>query len=165
MMNRLYVRVGKRENGIQGSYRNKKMKYKDFSRIIPGLFSVFKDPISLTFAQNKSHFISNTGIFIIVWINTGTTGQMNRSEYGVAPRSSTYLAIFTQFFFAHHIYPKESKRINVFYYFQGQFHIFKGNFTNFHDNSRTNGTVFKFQEFSRTKVKFKDPVRTLWMDV
>ena len=58
----------------------------------------------------------------------------------------------------------ELKSIGVFYYFQGQFHIFKGNFTKFQDNSRTNGTILKFQEFSRTKVKFKDfsrSVRTL----
>ena len=56
----------------------------------------------------------------------------------------------------HRINPKEWKRIRVFYYFQGQFHIFKGNFTKFQDNSRTNGTILKFQEFSRTKVKCKD---------
>ena len=73
-------------------------------------------------------------------------------------------AIFTQFSFAHRINPKEWNRIGAFYYFQGQFHIFKGNFTKFQDNFRTNGTILKFQEFSRTKVKFKDfsrSVRTL----
>ena len=65
----------------------------------------------------------------------------------------------------HRINPKKSERIGVFNYFQGQFHIFKGNFTKFQDNSRTNGTILKFQEFLRTKVKFKDfsrSVRTLY---
>ena len=109
------------------------------------------------------HFY-HRNIFIMVLINTGTTGKLNRSN--VPPRSSTYQAIFTQFSFAHRINPKEWKRIGVFYYFQGQFHIFKGNFTKFQDNSRTNGTILKFQELSRTKVKFKDfsrSVRTLFM--
>ena len=80
------------------------------------------------------------------------------------PRSSTNPVIFTQFSFAHHMNPKEWKRISVFYYFQGQFHIFKGNLTKFQDNSRTNGTILKFQKFSMTKIKFKDfsrSVRTL----
>ena len=36
---------------LQGLYRNMKTKFHDFSRIIPGLFSVFKDSISLTFSQ------------------------------------------------------------------------------------------------------------------
>ena len=48
--------------------------------------------------------------------------------------------------------------------FSRTIHTFKGNFTKFQDNSRTNGTILKFQEFSRTKVKFKDfsrSVRTL----
>ena len=52
----------------------------------------------------------------------------------------------------------------MFYFFQGQFHSFNNNFTKFQDNSSTNGTIFKFQEFSRTKVNFKDfsmSVRTL----
>ena len=52
----------------------------------------------------------------------------------------------------------------VFYIFQGLIHIFKDDFTNFQDNSRTKGTFIKFQEFSETKVKFKDfsrSVRTL----
>ena len=98
----------------------------------------------------------------MVLINTGTTSKLNRST--VPPRSSTNPAIFTQFSFAHRINPKEWKRVCVFYSFQGQFHIFKGDFTKFQDNARTNGTILKFQEFSRTKVKFKDfsrSVRTL----
>ena len=98
----------------------------------------------------------------MVFINTGTTRKLNRST--VPPRSSTNPAIFTKFSSGHRISPKEWKRIGVFYYFQGQFLIFKGNFTTFQDNSRTNGTILKFQEFSRTKVKFKDfsrSVRTL----
>ena len=37
--------------GVQGSYRNMKTKFQDFSRIILGLLSVFKDSISLTFSQ------------------------------------------------------------------------------------------------------------------
>ena len=99
----------------------------------------------------------------MVLINTGTTSKLNRSTLP-PPRSSTNQAIFTQFSFTQRINPKEWKRIGVFYYFQGQFHIFKGNFTKFQDNSRTNGTILKFQEFSRSKVKFKDfsrSVRTL----
>ena len=158
----------------QGSYRNMKTKFQDFSRIITGLLSVFKDSISLTFRQFLIVFAGNGDseigrisflspeYFHIVLINTGTTVKLNRST--VPPRSSTNPAIFTQFSFAHRINPKEWKRISVFYYFQGQFHIFKGNVTKFQDNSRTNGTILKFQEFSRTKVKFKDfsrSVRTL----
>ena len=151
-------------------YRNMKTKFQDFSRIIPGLFSVFKDSISLTFSQFlivlqteiwkqvTLHFY-HQNIFIMVLINTGTTDKLNRST--VPPRSSTNPAIFTQFSFVHHIYPKEWKRICVFYYFQGQFYIFKSNFTKFQDNSRTNGTILKFQEFSRTTVKFKDFSRSV----
>ena len=108
------------------------------------------------------HFY-HQNIFIMVLINTGTTGKLNRCT--VPPRSSTNPAIFTQFSFANRLNPKEWKRISVFYYFQGQFHIFNGNFTKFQDNSRTNGTILKFQEFSRTKLKFKDfsrSVRTLY---
>ena len=43
----------------QGSYRNMKTKFQDFSRIIPGLFSVFKDSISLTFSQFLIVFAGN----------------------------------------------------------------------------------------------------------
>ena len=39
-----------------GSYRNMKTKFQDFSRIIPGLFSVFKDSISLTHFNIPSDF-------------------------------------------------------------------------------------------------------------
>ena len=35
----------------QDSYRNMKTKFQDFCRIIPGLFSVFKDSISPTFSK------------------------------------------------------------------------------------------------------------------
>ena len=77
------------------------------------------------------------------------------------PRSSTNPAIFTQLSFAHRINPTEWKRIGVFYYFHGKVHIFKDNFTKFQDNSRTNGTILKFQEISRTKVKFKDFSRSV----
>ena len=137
----------------------------------PGLFTVFKDSISLTFRQFlpetairkwvSLHFY-HRNVFIMELIYTGTTGKLNRST--VPPRSSTNPAVFTQFSFVHRINPKEWKRIGVFYYFQGQFHSFKGNFTKFQDNSRTNGTILKFQKFSRTQVKFKDfsrSVRTL----
>ena len=152
-----------------------KTEFQDFSRIIPGLFSVFKDSISLTFrhflivfSRNSTSEIGHTSLlspeyFIMVLINTRTTGKLNRST--VPPSSSTNPVIFTLFSFAHCINPKEWKRIGVFYYFHGQFHIFKGNFTKFQDNSRTNGTTLKFQEFSRTNVKFKDfsrSVRTLY---
>ena len=156
--------VQKHENEIPGLFQ-------DNSRT----FSVFKDSISLTISQFSIVFAGKRQkwkqvalyfyhliIFIVVLINTGTTGKLNRNT--VPPRSSTNPAIFTQFSFAHHINPKEWKRMGVFYYFQGQFNIFKGNFTKFQDNSRTNGTILKFQEFSRTKVKFKDfsrSVRTL----
>ena len=43
----------------QGSYRNMKTKFQIFSRIIPGLFSVFKDSISLTFSQFLIVFAAN----------------------------------------------------------------------------------------------------------
>ena len=43
----------------QGSYSNMKTKFQDFSRIIPGLFSVFKDSISLTFCQFLIVFAGN----------------------------------------------------------------------------------------------------------
>ena len=108
--------------------------------------------------QVALHFY-HRNIFIMILINTWTTCKLNRST--VPPRSSVNPAIFTQFSFAHRINPKEWKRLGVFYYFQGQFHIFKGNFTKFQDNSRTNGTILKFQEFSRTKVKFKDFSRSM----
>ena len=108
----------------------------------------------------------------MVMNNSGTTGQ-TASEYCVVSRSSTFHSIFKQFSFVHHINPKELKRINAFYYFQGHFHIFKGNFTKFQENSRTNDTFFRFQDFSRTKVKFKDfsrselpckePPREIWL--
>ena len=42
-----------------------------------------------------------------------------------------------------------------FYIFQRLIHNFKDDFTKFQYNSRTKGTFFfKFEEFSRTKVKF-----------
>ena len=43
----------------QGSHRNMKTKFQDFSRILPGLFSVFKDSISLTFRQFLIVFAGN----------------------------------------------------------------------------------------------------------
>ena len=43
----------------QGSYRNMKTKFQDFSRIIPGLFPGFKDSISLTFRQFFIVFAGN----------------------------------------------------------------------------------------------------------
>ena len=54
---------------------------------------------------------------------------------------------------------------NCFYHFQGLFMIFKEIFSKFKDNSMKNCTFLEFQEFSRTKVIFKDfsrSVRTLW---
>ena len=124
---------------MQGLYRNMKTKFQDNSRF----FSVFKDSISLTFRQflivfagkgdseiGRSSFLSPE-YFIMVLINTGTTGKLNRST--MRPRSSTNPAIFTLFSFTHRINPIEWKRISVFYYFQGQFHIFKGNLTKFQD--------------------------------
>ena len=70
--------------------------------------------------------------------------------------------IFTQFwaifrkFFAHPINPKGL----VFYIFQGLIHIFK-----ILQNSRTipgqKALFLKFQEFSRTKVKFKNFSRSV----
>ena len=149
-------------------------EFQDFSRIIPALFSVFKDSILLTFRQffiifagNGDSEIGHTSFLSPDYFHYGidkygTTGKLNRST--VPPRSSTNPVIFTQFSFAHRINPKEWKRIGVFYYFQGQFHYIKGYFTKFQDNSTTNGTILNFQEFSRTKVKFKDfsrSVRTL----
>ena len=54
------------------------------------------------------------------------------------------------------------KGLDVFYIFHRQIHNFKDDFTKFQDNSRTNSTFFfKFQEFSRTKVKFKDFSRSV----
>ena len=69
-----------------------------------------------------------------------------------------YLVIFTQFFcdfqtvcFAHPINPIGL----VFYIFQGLIHIFKDDFYKIPGQFQE-GTYLKFQEFSRTKVKFKD---------
>ena len=134
--------VQKHENKILGLFQ-------DNSRT----FSVFKDSISLTFSQffivfagngdsekGRTSFLSPE-YFIMVLINTGTSGKLNQST--VTPRSSTNPAIFTLFSFVHRINPKEWKRIGVFYYFQGQFHIFQGNITKYQDNSRTNGTILK----------------------
>ena len=92
----------------------------------------------------------------MVLINTGTNRKLNWST--MPPRSSTNPAIFTQVSFAHRINPKES----VYFIF------FKDNFAKFQDNSRTNGTILKFQEFSRNKVEFKDfsrSVGTLVLDL
>ena len=68
-----------------------------------------------------------------------------------------YLAIFTPFF-AH---PTNLKGLVVFHIFHRLIHIFKDDFTKLQDNSRTKGTFFKFQEFSRTTVKFKDFSRSV----
>ena len=150
-----------------------KTKFQDFSRIIPGLFSVLKDSISLTFRQflivfagNGDSEIGRTSFlsleyFIMVLINNGTTGKLNRST--IPPCSSTNPAIFTLFSFAHRINPREWKKNRVFYYFHGQFHIYQGNFIKFQDNSRTYGTtcILKFQEFSSATVKFKDFSRSV----
>ena len=64
---------------------------------------------------------------IPVLINTWTTGKLNRSIMppSLFNESSDFLTVF--FRASHKI--KEWKRISVFYYFQEQFHIFKGNFT------------------------------------
>ena len=130
-----------------------KTKFQDFSRIIPGLFSVFKDSISLTFSQFlivfarngdsetcRTSFLSPEYFHYGIDKYTGTIGKLNRST--VPPHSSTNPAVFTQFSFVHRINPKEWKRILVFYYFQGQFHIFNGNFTKFQD--KVKGTSYTF---------------------
>ena len=44
---------------IQGSHRNMKTKFQDFSRIIPELFSIFKGSISLTISQFFIVFAGN----------------------------------------------------------------------------------------------------------
>ena len=49
------------------------------------------------------------------------------------------------------------KGLVVFYIFQRLIHIFKDEFTKFQDKRH----FFKFQEFSRTKVKFKDFSRSV----
>ena len=55
-----YLHMGKqRRRSAQGLYRNMKTKFQDFSKIIPGLFSVFKDSISLTFSQFSIVFAKN----------------------------------------------------------------------------------------------------------
>ena len=54
---------------------------------------------------------------------------------------------------------------NCFYHFQGHLVIIKEFSSKFKDNSRTNCSFLEFQEFSRTKVIFKDfsrSVRTLF---
>ena len=53
------------------------------------------------------------------------------------------------------------KGLLVFDTFQGLIHIFKDDFTKFKNNLRTKGSFFKFHEFSRTKVKFKDFSRSV----
>ena len=65
-------------------------------------------------------------------------------------------------FFAH---PINLKGLIVFYIFQGLYHIFKEDYK-IPGQFPTKGSFFKFQEFSRTKVKFKDfsrSVRTLYL--
>ena len=48
---------------MQGSYRNRKTEFQDFSRTIPGLFSFFKDPISSQFCikLRKKNALFSTG--------------------------------------------------------------------------------------------------------
>ena len=55
-------------------------------------------------------------------------------------------------FFAH---PINLKGLVVSYIFRRLIHIFKDDFTKFHENSRPKDTFFKFKEFFRTKVKIQ----------
>ena len=142
-----------------------KTKFQDFSRIIPGLFSVFKDSISLTVSQFFNVFAGNgdskqvplhfyhQNIFIMVLINTGTTGKLNQST--VPP------SLFHTVFFRASHKSKRMEKNRCILLFSRTISYFKGNFTKFQDNSRTNGTILKFQEFSRTNVKFKDFSRSV----
>ena len=54
----------KADQQLQGSYRNMKTKFQDFSRIIQGLLSVFKDSISHTFSQFFIVFAGNSDLEI-----------------------------------------------------------------------------------------------------
>ena len=139
--------VQKHENEIPGLFQDNSRTFFSFQGLNFIDFRLFLPETGIR-KQVTLHFY-HRNIFIMVLINTGTTCKLNRST--VPPRSSKNPVIFSQFPFAHHINPKEWKRIGVFQYFQGQFHFFKGNFTKFQDNSRTNGTILKFQEFSRTR--------------
>ena len=76
-----------------------------------------------------------------------------------APHFVFYYRFCNSLDFCCALHPKK----NV-YHFQGLFEIIKIFFLKFQDYSRTNCTVFEFQEFSRTKVIFQDfsrSVRTL----
>ena len=123
----------------QGSYRNMKTKFQDFSRIIPGLLSVFKDSIFDCFCRKRRirkqvalHFY-HRNIIIVILINTGTTSKLNRST--VPPSLFNESSDFhTVFFRALH----ESKRmkkngcillfLRTISHFQGQFYKIPGQF-------------------------------------
>ena len=125
----------------QGSYRNMKTKFQDFSRIFfsfQGLnFIHFKSIFDCFCRKRRLPETGCTSFLSPEYFHRGIDKYRNyrltESEHRAPSHSSTNPAIFTQFSFAHHINPKEWKRIGVFYYFQGQFHIFKGNFTIFQD--------------------------------
>ena len=142
------------------------------SRTIPGLFSFFKDSISSQFCikQRKNALFSAENIEVkrLVFFDldsgdkNGTIAQIeqNRSHTLLL---EVYLVIFTQFwkifrkFFVHPINPKGL----VFYIFQGLIHIFKEILQNSRTIPGQKALFFKFQEFSRTKVKFKNFSRSV----
>ena len=130
----------------QGSYRNMKTKFKDFSRIIPGLFFSFQGlnfidfwSIFYCFCRKMAirirvalHFY-HRNIFILVLINTGTTGKLNRSN--VPPSLYNKSSDFDTVFFraSHKSKRMEKNRCILLFsrtmpHFQGQFYKIPGQF-------------------------------------
>ena len=139
-------------------------------------FFIFQGPISSNFCvkqREKMHFFQTEaskwkGTLNFFDSDTDDKNRdycTNRIEYEshlTLRRVFSYFhsvyAIFTQVFFAH---PINLKGLVVYLIFFKDLFIFSGLIL---QNSRTKSTFFKFQESSRTKVKFKDfyrSVRTL----
>ena len=155
--------VQKHENEIPGLFQDNSRTFFSFQGLnFIDFQSIFDCFCRKRRSGNRSSHFYQQNIFIVVLINTGTTGKLNRST--VPPSLFNESSAFQTVFFLASRKSKRMEKNRCILLFQGQFHIFKGNFTKFQDNSRTNGTILKFQEFSRTKVKFKDfsrSVRTL----
>ena len=110
---------------------------KQKSRTFPGLiqdFSFFKDSISSQFCitqRLKVHLFQPEAEYEL--------------QLALWRESSDFHSVFLRFshsFFAH---PINLKGLVVFYIFQRLIHIFKDDFTQFQDNSRTKGTFFQDQ--------------------
>ena len=87
-------------------------------------------------------------VLIVAVINASTTGR-NELKYVSHPALlQNGNLLFFSIFSHENLEDLRNSRINL--QFQGYF------FFKFQDNSRKDGSFMKFQEFSRTKVKFKD---------